>query len=136
LEDSLVILKNIYIILLLGSIPSTGAINPSVLQSILGVSTALRPYWKSMQLRPILTSLPSAPDGSVDVVALRHLYPSLRFDPPVGWPPEVFPTSDYYLVFDKETEQFCATEIAKVGVYYFYKILKICSFNFFYVFVY
>ena len=99
----------IYAFVILGSLPPTESVLPSVLKSILGVTTALRPYWKCMQIRPILTKLPTDGDPT-----LRSLYPNLEFNPPADWPPENFPTSDYYLVFDNETKEKLATEIARV----------------------
>ena len=114
LQSGLILNNREYLLLILpiylGSLPATGPINPSVLKSILGVITALRPYWKSMQLCPVLPTLPS-PD---DLRLMQNIYPSLEFHPPPGFPPETFPTSDYYLVFDAETEKRLALEIAKV----------------------
>jgi len=94
-----------------GSLPPTESVLPSVLKSILGVTTALRSYWKCMQIRPLLTKLPPDADPT-----LRSLYPNLEFNPPADWPPENFPTSDYYLVFDDETKEKLATEIARINL--------------------
>ena len=83
-------------------------VHPSVVKSIIGSTTALRPYWKCLQIRKLLDP------AELDIFA-GH-YPSLCFNPPPDFPPDQFPTRDYYLVFDPETEKKMALEIAKVNL--------------------
>ena len=40
--------------------------------------------------------------------------PDLTFSPPADWPPEEFPTRDYYLVYDEATADFWRKEVAKL----------------------
>ena len=94
------------------SLPHTSTILPSALKSILGATAALRPYWKCMQLRPELEEL----GAEEKKLIMNKFYPTLEFYPPKGFPPEKFPTRDYYLVFDPETESKLKLEIAHINV--------------------
>jgi len=90
------------------SLPSTSDIHPSVIQSIIATTAALRPYWKTLQIRQLL-------DPS-DMEKFNLHYPAISFKPPPDFPPDKFPTRDYYLVFDPETERKMSLEIAHINL--------------------
>ena len=88
------------------SLPNTSKIEDSVLKSVAGVTAALRPYWKCMQIRPV--------SALTDQTRLQ--FPRIRFRPPPNFPPDKFATRDYYLVFDKETEASLRLELARINL--------------------
>lgn len=90
------------------SLPKTTSVHPSVLKSILGATAALRPFWKCMQLRAVAEKS--------DILKLESFYPRLCFNPPKDFPPEKYPTRDYYLVFDEETNNKLKLEIAHINL--------------------
>jgi len=58
--------------------------------------------------------VPTFPREELTAHAAR--LPSLAFHPPPDFPPETFPTRDYYLVFDAETEERLRQEIGRLLV--------------------
>ena len=77
-----------------------------MLKSLAGAVAALRPYWKCLQF------VPSFPREELSLHT-AHL-PGLAFHPPPDFPPETFPTRDYYLVFDETTEEQLRLEIGRL----------------------
>jgi hypothetical protein len=71
-----------------------------------GAVAALRPYWKCLEFVPTFPLEELATHTA-------HL-PSLAFSPPPDFPPESFPTRDYYLVFDAATEERLRHEIGQL----------------------
>jgi hypothetical protein len=69
---------------------------------------ALRPYWKC------LSWVPTFPREELADHAAS--LPTLAFSPPPDFPPETFPTRDYYLVFDAATEEQLRLEIGRLLV--------------------
>ena len=90
------------------SLPRTGKIDPSVLKSILGTTAALSPYWKCMRVRETVLVIENQ--------LLGQHYPTLQFSPPPDFPPDRFPTRDYYLVFNEDTQQKWKLEIAHINI--------------------
>jgi len=84
-------------------LPGGQAVSTSVLSSIRGAVFALRPYWTSLHVWEVGYS------GTQGVFR-----PDLTFSPPSCWPPETFPTRDYYLVYDKETADYWDKVVARL----------------------
>ena len=79
-----------------------GEAKPSVIESIRGTVTALRPHWNCFKVWE------SSSRGE------EIFQPDLTFSPPEDWPPVPFPTRDYYLVYDEETAHYWKTEVARL----------------------
>lgn len=81
-------------------VPS-GHVMDSVQDSIRSTVSALRKYWKCFDV----WETSSGDDCFV---------PNLSYSPPDGWPPQEFPTRDYYLVYDEKASVFWKTEINRL----------------------
>eukprot|EP00092_Neocalanus_flemingeri_P007568 GFUD01008168.1.p1 GENE.GFUD01008168.1~~GFUD01008168.1.p1 ORF type:complete len:798 (+),score=290.89 GFUD01008168.1:106-2394(+) len=80
-----------------------GQVMQSVWESIRGTVAALRPFWTCLKV------------WEAGRMTGPEVYrPDLTFSPPVSWPPTVFPTRDYYLVYDKETADYWDKEVARL----------------------
>jgi len=87
-----------------------GQVKDSVLESIRNTVTALRPYWGCLQVWDVVSQATMMYGG----VGESIFRPDLGFTPPSSWPPAVFPTRDYYLVYDQETAQYWEKEVARL----------------------
>ena len=87
----------------------TGDVKESVMESIRGCVTALRKYWKCLDIWKTV----SDEDETILKKELCFI-PDTSFSPPVSWPPAEFPTRDYYLVYDEATAQHWRTEVARL----------------------
>jgi len=86
-----------------------GTVKESVMESIRGVVTALRPYWNCLKVWKVVEVATTMYPGSSPVFK-----PDLSFKPPPGWPPAAFPTKDYYLVYDDKTAAYWDMEVARL----------------------
>jgi len=86
-----------------------GKVKESVLESIRGAVTALRPYWSCLRVWEVVSLA-----TMMYSTASNIFRPDLTFTPPPSWPLTVFPTRDYYLVYDKETAAYWDKEVARL----------------------
>jgi len=87
-----------------------GEVKESVMESIRGAVTALRPYWNCLKLWRVADTATTMYPGTAPPL----FRPDLSFTPPPGWPPSVFPTRDYYLVYDEQTKAYWDKEVARL----------------------
>jgi len=87
-----------------------GRVKESVLESIRTTVTALRPYWSCLQVWDVVSQATLLYGGGGESI----FRPDLGFTPPPSWPPAVFPTRDYYLVYDQDTAQYWDKEVARL----------------------
>jgi len=87
-----------------------GNVKESVMESIRGTVTALRPYWNCLKVWKVADIATTVFQGSGPPV----FTPDLSFTPPADFPPTVFPTRDYYLVYDQPTAQYWEMEVARL----------------------